>query len=71
MFVSSFRLLILFAAINHWPLYQFDIKNVFLHSILDEEIYMKQPPGFVAQEESELDCRLKKSLNGLKQSPRA
>jgi len=48
MFVSSFRLLILFAAINHWPLYQFDIKNVFLHSILDEEIYMKQRHDFIA-----------------------
>ncbi|KAL3749975.1 hypothetical protein ACJRO7_011017 [Eucalyptus globulus] len=32
---------------------------------------MEQPPGFVAQGESGLVCQLKKSLYGLKQSPRA
>ena len=32
---------------------------------------MEQPPGFVAQEESGLVCRLRLSLYGLKQSPRA
>ncbi|RVW60104.1 Retrovirus-related Pol polyprotein from transposon RE2 [Vitis vinifera] len=33
--------------------------------------YMEQPPGFVAQGESGLVCRLRRSLYGLKQSPRA
>ena len=32
---------------------------------------MEQPPGFVAQGESGLVCRLRHSLYGLKQSPRA
>ena len=32
---------------------------------------MEQPPRFVAQGESELVCRLRRSLYGLKQSPRA
>ena len=32
---------------------------------------MEQPPGFVAQEESGLVCKLRCSLYGLKQSPRA
>ncbi|RVW83690.1 Retrovirus-related Pol polyprotein from transposon TNT 1-94 [Vitis vinifera] len=54
-----------------WPLYQLDIKNVFLHGDLAEEVYMEQPPGFVAQGESGLVCRLRRSLYGLKQSPRA
>ena len=50
-----------------FPLFQFDI-NV----DLDEQIYMKIPPGF----EEEMDCerkvcKQKKSLYGLKQSPRA
>src|ERR1044072_6265331 len=36
-----------------------------------KEIYMEQPPGFVAQGESGKVCRLQKSLYGLKQSPRA
>ena len=32
---------------------------------------MEQPPGFVAQGESGLVCRLRHSLYGMKQSPRA
>ena len=44
------RLLISFVAIHHWSLRQLDIKNAFLHGIPDEDVYMEQPLGFVAQE---------------------
>jgi len=47
-----------------------DVKKTFLHGDLEEEIYMKQPEGFVVKGKKELVCRLKKSLYGLKQSPR-
>ena len=69
--MSSVRLFLSIAAMRHWPLYQLDIKNAFLHGELQEEIYMEQPPGFVAQGESNLVCKLHRSLYGLKQSPRA
>ncbi|RDX84669.1 hypothetical protein CR513_34244, partial [Mucuna pruriens] len=69
--IITFHLLLATVAIHPWPLHQFEIKNVFLHSDLDEEIYMEQPPSFVAQEESSLVCNLRRSLYGLKQSPRA
>jgi len=68
----SVRLFIAMAALQQWSLYQLDVKNVFLNGDLQEEIYMEQPPDFVAQEQSSgLVCRLRKSLYGLKQSPRA
>ena len=69
--IASVRLLLSMAAMCSWPLFQLDIKNAFLHGDLAEEVYMEQPPGFVAQRESGLVCRLRRSLYGLKQSPRA
>ena len=70
-FNTSIRLLLSMDAMRSWPLFQLDIKNVFLHDDLVEEVYMKQPPGFVAQGESSLVCKLHCSLYDLKQSPQA
>ena len=69
--IASVRLLLSMGAMCSWPLFQLDIKNVFLHGDLAEEVYMEQPPGFVAHGESSLVCRSRRSLYGLKQSPRA
>ena len=69
--VASVRLLLSMVAMHSWPLFQLDIKNVFLHGDLAEEVYMEQPPGFVAQGESGLVCKLRCLIYGLKQSPRA
>ena len=43
------RLFISLIATYNWDLHQLDIKNVFLHDDLHEEVDMEQPPGFVAQ----------------------
>jgi hypothetical protein len=51
-------------------LHQMDITTAFLSGDLEETIYMNQAEGFVAEGEEHLVCRLKKSLYGLKQSPR-
>ncbi|KAJ9542741.1 LOW QUALITY PROTEIN: hypothetical protein OSB04_029247 [Centaurea solstitialis] len=69
--LSSIRLFISLAATYGWPLHQLDVTNAFLHGELLEEVYMEQPPGFVAQGECGKVCKLRKSLYGLKQSPRA
>ena len=67
--MTSVRLFISLAATYHSDLHQLDIKNVFFHSDLQEEVYMEQPLEFVAQGEKWRVCRLQKSLYGLKQSP--
>ena len=64
--MTSIRLFISLAATHNWDLHQIDIKNVFLHGDLQDEVYMEQPPGFVAQGEIGKVCRLRKSLYGLK-----
>ncbi|RVW39844.1 Retrovirus-related Pol polyprotein from transposon RE1 [Vitis vinifera] len=53
--IASVCLLLSMGAMRSWPLYQLDIKNAFLHEDLAEEVYMEQPPGFVAQGESGLE----------------
>ena len=50
-------------------LHQMDVKTAFLNGELSEEVFMKQPKGFVKEGEKDLVCRLKKSIYGLKQSP--
>ena len=52
--ISSVRLFLALAAINHWSLHQLDIKNAFLHGELEEEVHMDQPPGFTVPGNSRL-----------------
>ncbi|CAM8938448.1 unnamed protein product [Rhodiola kirilowii] len=67
---KTIRIMLALVAINDLELEQLDVKTAFLHGELDEQIYMKQPPGFVDKKYPEHACYLKKSLYGLKQSPR-
>jgi hypothetical protein len=46
------------------------VKTTFLHGDLEEEIYAKQPKGFVVNGNKELVCKMKKSMYGLNKSPR-
>ena len=64
----AIRTLLAIAAANNMILHQMDIDTAFLNAPLDEEIYMLPPEGYPDGDGYVL--KLKKSLYGLKQSPR-
>jgi phosphoribosyl-AMP cyclohydrolase len=68
--LTSIRFLLSIDAAFDLEVEQMNVKTTFLHGDLEEEIYMKKPEGFVVKGKKELVCKLKKSLYGLKQSPR-
>jgi hypothetical protein len=62
---STFRTVFALVAHYDWSLYQTDVKGAFLHSLLQQDVYMEALYGFY----SEQICKLRKSLYGLKQAP--
>ncbi|KAG8499228.1 hypothetical protein CXB51_005739 [Gossypium anomalum] len=67
---SLIRALLGIVAMHDLELEQLDVKTAFLHGELKEDIYMQQPEGFIVSEKEDYVCLLRKSLYGLKQSPR-
>jgi len=67
---TSIRVLLTFVALFHLELEQLDVKIVFLHGELDEEIYIRQPESFIVSKKEMHVFHLKKSLYGLKQALR-
>ncbi|GJZ27481.1 retrovirus-related pol polyprotein from transposon TNT 1-94 [Tanacetum coccineum] len=54
-----------------WPIYQMDVKSAFLNGMLEEDVYVEQPPGYMKVRNEKKVLKLKKALYGLKQAPRA
>ena len=68
--ITTIRILITLASIHNLVIHQMDVKTAFLNGDLDEEIYMKQPEGFIVKGQEHKVCKLVKSLYGLKQAPK-
>ena len=68
---ESLRTLIALATPKGLKLHQMDVTAAFLNGHLEQQVYMKQPEGFIAQgKENLVVCKVKHSIYGLKQSPR-
>ena len=64
---TTFRAVMSVVGVRNYHVKHHDVKSAFLHGGIEEEIYMKQPPGFG---DGNKVCRLRKSLFGLKQAAR-
>lgn len=70
--LSTLRVLL--SVCNHYNLVleQFDVKNAFLNSNLEETIFMKIPEGLkILEDDKGKVCLLKRAIYGLKQAPKA
>ncbi|WVZ67196.1 LOW QUALITY PROTEIN: hypothetical protein U9M48_016311 [Paspalum notatum var. saurae] len=68
---EAIRILLAFAASKGFKLQQMDIKSAFLNGFIEEEIYVRQPPGFESARFPDRVYKLRKALYGPKQALRA
>lgn len=68
---ATIRLVLSIAASRGWCLHKLDLQNKFLHSVLDEDMFMQRTPGDKDKAMLGYVCKLDKALYGLKQAPRA
>ena len=69
--LESIRILLTIASHLNFKLYQMDVKSAFLNGMLQEEVYVGQPKGFVDPHRPDDVHKLKRALYGLKQASRA
>nr|KAJ0216285.1 hypothetical protein LSAT_V11C300154280 [Lactuca sativa] len=69
--IEAIRLFLAYASYMNFIVYQMDVKTTFLHGVLEEEVFLNQPPGFVDKDHPDFVYRLDKAIYGLKQTPRA
>lgn len=67
----TLKLVLALAVHFGWQLKQLDVTNAFLHGVITEDVYMKQPPGYIDPQRPQYVCKLHKALYGLRQAPRA
>nr|GEX20123.1 retrotransposon protein, putative, Ty1-copia subclass [Tanacetum cinerariifolium] len=69
--MEAIRIFLAYAAHKSFSVFQMDVKTVFLHGLLKEDVYVCQHEGFIDADHPSHVYKLKKALYGLKQAPRA
>jgi hypothetical protein len=66
--LGAIRIILAFAASKRFKLYQMDVKSVFLNGVIQEEVYVRQPPGFENTKYPNRVYKLSKALYRPKQA---
>nr|GFB25276.1 retrovirus-related Pol polyprotein from transposon TNT 1-94 [Tanacetum cinerariifolium] len=69
--MEAIRIFLAYAAHKSFTVFQMDVKTLFLHGSLKEDVYVCQPEGFIDADHPSHVYKLKKALYGFKQAPRA
>jgi hypothetical protein len=67
--LEAIKILLAFVTSKKFKLYQMDVKNTFLNGVIQEEVYVRQPPGFENPKYPDRVYKLSKASYGLKQAP--
>ncbi|GJY30030.1 putative ribonuclease H-like domain-containing protein [Tanacetum coccineum] len=69
--IEAITLFLAYASFMRFIMYHMDVKSVFLYGIIEEEVYVCQPPGFEDPQFPDKVYKVEKALYGLYQAPRA
>jgi hypothetical protein len=69
--LEAIRILLAFSVAKGFKLHQMDVKIAFLNGVLEEQVNVRQPPGFESEKYPHRLYELRKALYGLKRAPRA
>jgi hypothetical protein len=69
--LEAIRIHLAFSVAKGFKLHQMDVNSAFLNGVLEEEVYVRKPPGYESEKYPHRVYKLRKELYGLKQVPRA
>ncbi|GJV79306.1 copia protein [Tanacetum coccineum] len=69
--IKAIKLFLAYVSFMNFLVYQMDVKSAFIYGIIEEEVYVRQPLGFVDPEFPKKVYKVEKALYGLHQDPRA
>jgi hypothetical protein len=64
--LEAIRILLAFVTMKGFKLYKMNVKSAFLNDVIQEEVYVRQPPGFENPKYPDRVYKFSKALYGLK-----